>query len=111
MQRRPSLSSLSSASGYSSSIMVEIPHPIPTIPIPITIVVASNNNTHGNNTPKLSTQRLTNNRNLQSLWINQPSIAPSNVVPWVNSNNNKPLICWKIILKQTPVMMFNTQQC
>ena len=40
MQRRPSLSSLSSASGYSSSIMVEILHPIPTIPIPITIVVA-----------------------------------------------------------------------
>ncbi|KAL6454742.1 PIN4 RNA-binding protein PIN4 [Candida maltosa Xu316] len=74
MQRRPSISSLSSASGYSSS-------------------------NYGSG-EKLSTQRLTTNRNLQSSWINQSTTTPSNVGPWIeqqqtldslditNANNN-----------------------
>ena len=92
MQRRPSLSSLSSASGYSSSNYGGNPTPNPnTSNTNNNSSGNSNNNTHANNTPKLSTQRLTNNRNLQSLWINQPSIAPSNVVPWVEQQQQQTL--------------------
>ena len=62
MQRRQSLSSMSS-SGLSSY-----------------------NNTGGNNTPKLSNQRLSKNLNLQNPWNNQP---PANVAPWVEQQQHQ----------------------
>ncbi|KAK6873909.1 RNA-binding protein PIN4 [Candida tropicalis] len=80
MQRRPSLSSLSSASGYSSSNYGG-GNPNSN----------SNSNTHGNNTPKLSNQRLTTNRNLQSSWVNQSTTTPSNVGPWIEQQQQQTL--------------------
>ncbi|RCK66202.1 RNA-binding protein PIN4 [Candida viswanathii] len=80
MQRRPSLSSLSSASGYSSSTYGG-PNPNSN----------SNTNTHANNTPKLSNQRLTTTRNLQSSWVNQSNTTPSNVGPWIEQQQQQTL--------------------
>lgn len=79
IQRRPSLSSLSSASGYSSS------------------TYGTNN---GNSTPQLGNQRLSsssrNSISLQNSWLNQqtqnssgPVSAQSNVGPWVEQQQKQ----------------------
>lgn len=83
MQRRPSLSSLSSASGYTSSSYG-----------------GASSNVNGNTTPQLTNQRLSstsrNNLNLQNSWLHQQSSSSSNlnmpaanVGPWVEQQQQQ----------------------
>ncbi|KAK6200203.1 uncharacterized protein RJT21DRAFT_41853 [Scheffersomyces amazonensis] len=92
MQRRPSLSSLSSTSGYSSS---NYGGGAPGGGVPGgTSGSNSNNNpgSNGNTTPQLTNQRLSigsrNNLNLQSSWLQNQSNA-TNVAPWVEQQQQQ----------------------
>ncbi|CAI5755528.1 unnamed protein product [Candida verbasci] len=81
MQRRPSLSSLSSTSGYSSSTYNNNNNQNQNQNQQQQNSNSSNSNTNANNTPRLSNQRLNNRTN----WLN----AASNVGPWVEQQQQR----------------------
>ncbi|RLV91886.1 RNA-binding protein PIN4 [Spathaspora sp. JA1] len=110
MQRHPSISSLSSTSGYASSTYGGVgggpPGGVPGSAggnLHMTSGSNSNNNTHANNTPLLTNQRLAtvanasnnsrNVNNLQASWLNQSisnsTVTATNVGPWVEQQQQQ----------------------